>query len=137
MYALYANPETGPAHNPDGLAAQLRDKVVSVVATDLTGHTRADGAGGDDDDDDDDDTAEVLFEPSLRLWHSLVSGKGAAWSPSLDQLMPVLTGGQAQAQQLSFDNTLYARLESSEHAQVRETCVRNKTECAKPPSPPR
>lgn len=130
LYALNANPETGPAQNPHGLAAQLRDKVIAVVATDLTAHRRTGcGTRGDDNDDDGDDNcnddAEVLFEPSLRLWHSLVSGKGATWSPGLEQLMPVLTGGgynttdgEFERHSWSFDRTLYARLESSEHAQV-------------------
>ncbi|VDD83366.1 unnamed protein product [Mesocestoides corti] len=119
MCGLNASPESVPVCNPTGLAARLRDKVVEVVAIDLMRFVRTGEIGVDVDRDVD---ASVLVEPCLDLWHALVAGPGAAWSPALDHLMPVLTGdfeaviGQPPP---SPRKSLYGKIETTTQAVVR------------------
>nr|VZI05640.1 unnamed protein product [Spirometra erinaceieuropaei] len=138
MQGLNSSAVTGAASG--GLAFELQERVVDIVGKDLTlGSSLSAGPASnkdeDVDNDDVDDSADTLFEPSLRLWHSLVSGPGSAWSAGLDRLLPVLTGSSAMVTaeattnyQPSFDNPLYARLESSEQARlyfdIAQGCLR-------------
>ncbi|KAL7053928.1 hypothetical protein AAHC03_026710 [Spirometra sp. Aus1] len=138
MQGLNSSAVTGAASG--GLAFELQERVVDIVGKDLTlGSSLSAGSASnkdeDVDNDDVDDSADTLFEPSLRLWHSLVSGPGSAWSSGLDRLLPVLTGSSAMVTaeattnyQPSFDNPLYARLESSEQARlyfdIAQGCLR-------------
>ncbi|VDL93095.1 unnamed protein product [Schistocephalus solidus] len=134
MQGLNSSALTGAVNG--GLAFELQERVVDIVGKDLTLNSSLSAAGttntrDDDDDEDVDGSADTLFEPSLRLWHSLVSGPGSAWSAGLDRLLPVLTGTSAMMtaeaatnHRSSFDNPLYTRLESSEQARV---CLRSRS----------
>lgn len=55
---------------------------------------------------------EALFEPSLRLWVSMVEGPGSIWSVQLAQLMPILVGTN------SNQKSLIERVDSAEEAEV-------------------
>uniref|UniRef100_A0A0X3PI03 Uncharacterized protein n=1 Tax=Schistocephalus solidus TaxID=70667 RepID=A0A0X3PI03_SCHSO len=137
MQGLNSSALTGAVNG--GLAFELQERVVDIVGKDLTLNSSLSAAGTtntrDDDDEDVDGSADTLFEPSLRLWHSLVSGPGSAWSAGLDRLLPVLTGTSAMMtaeaatnHRSSFDNPLYTRLESSEQARlyfdIAQGCLR-------------
>lgn len=103
-------------------AGQLtRFAVPSVLLPDLTRFIRFGCDGGFDSDNAGD--VEVLGDSALRLWHSLVAGSGAVWFPPLESLIPLLTDSQCSERNGcgtgSSGQTLYARLETADQAQVR------------------
>ncbi|VDO15309.1 unnamed protein product [Rodentolepis nana] len=91
-----------------------RVAVTSFIIPDLTRFIKL----GDKDD------ADMLVDSCLPLWRALVTGGGARWSSTLEQLMPLLTdmhGGDV-------DETLYARVKTVDQAEIffeiADACLR-------------
>nr|CDS29927.1 Armadillo type fold [Hymenolepis microstoma] len=70
------------------------------------------------------DDADMLADSCLLLWRALVTGSGARWSPTLEQLMPLLTDIHGAA----VDETLYARVKTVDQAEIffeiADACLR-------------
>lgn len=94
------------------LHAELQAPVGELIRTAVLSspsHHHNEAAGG----------REALFDPGLRLWSSLVSGEGARWSDTTDQLMQVLVGtGDNQAAMPRIE-PLLQRIDTIEQADVR------------------
>lgn len=90
-------------------AVQLTNLAVpTVLVPDLTRFIKL---GSEDDGD-------ALGDSCLRLWHALVTGRGASWLPVLESLMSLLTDVVRGSGDGSDEQTLYARLETADQAKV-------------------
>ncbi|KAM7539113.1 hypothetical protein Aperf_G00000058530 [Anoplocephala perfoliata] len=90
-------------------AVQLANLAVpSVLVPDLTRFIKLGGEGDGD----------ALADSCLRLWHALITGRGASWLPVLESLMPLLTDASRGSSDGSEEQTLYARLETADQAKL-------------------
>lgn len=87
--------------------------VTSLLIPDLSRFLRVGNLSRTDDEDAMEE--EVIADACLRLWHALVTGRGAVWSSTLETLMPLLTDGNRNCDGL----TLYGKLETMDQAQVQ------------------
>ncbi|VDL61042.1 unnamed protein product [Hymenolepis diminuta] len=72
----------------------------------------------------DKDDADLLADPCLLLWRALVTGRGARWSPILEQLMTLLDNIHGAAD----NENLYSRIQTVDQMEIffdiADACLR-------------